>query len=223
MTLYSYCLLYDSGAAPNPYWNICTLVICKPQIRRVAKVGDWVVGLGSKNSELGNISNKVIYAMKITQKLTMQEYDRYCLSKLTGKIPDWQSNDYRKRVGDCIYDYSLSKKYPLQREGVHDETNSDTDLKGEYALLSNHFWYFGKNPELLPNNLLNISHSSPGHKSKANTSFTTQFVHWIESKKKIIGEPELKSKLMDKQDCRGACAYIDKVGNENDEIEVENR
>lgn len=33
-TLYTYCIPYDDGAAPNPYWGICTLVICKPVIRR---------------------------------------------------------------------------------------------------------------------------------------------------------------------------------------------
>ena len=49
-TLFTYCIPIDDGAAPNPYWGICTLVICKPVIRRVANVGDWVVGIGSKNS-----------------------------------------------------------------------------------------------------------------------------------------------------------------------------
>jgi len=45
-TLYTYCIPYDDGAAPNPYWGICTLVICKPVIRRTAEVGDWIVGTG---------------------------------------------------------------------------------------------------------------------------------------------------------------------------------
>ena len=40
--LYSYCLPYDDGAAPNPFWGTCTLVICKPAIRRTARVGDWI-------------------------------------------------------------------------------------------------------------------------------------------------------------------------------------
>jgi hypothetical protein len=46
-TLFTYCIPYDDGAAPNPFWGLCTLAICKPSIRRVAKEGDWVVGTGS--------------------------------------------------------------------------------------------------------------------------------------------------------------------------------
>lgn len=39
-SLFSYCIPVDDGAAPNPYWGICTLVICKPRIRLAADIGD---------------------------------------------------------------------------------------------------------------------------------------------------------------------------------------
>src|SRR5690349_17838620 len=86
MTLYSYCIPVDDGAAPNPFWGICTLAICKPVIRRVAKKGDWVVGTGSK--ELG-LENQVVYAMQITDVESMQQYDKHCSSELKEKIPIW--------------------------------------------------------------------------------------------------------------------------------------
>ena len=38
--LFTYVLAHDNGAAPNPFGGVCTLVICKPQIRRSAKEGD---------------------------------------------------------------------------------------------------------------------------------------------------------------------------------------
>src|SRR5262249_55154673 len=60
-TLFSYCIPYDFGSAPNPFWGLCTLAICKPDIRRTANVGDWVVGTGSAVSPIGNISGKVVY------------------------------------------------------------------------------------------------------------------------------------------------------------------
>src|SRR5437870_11983954 len=104
MTLYSYCLRYDHGAAPNPYWGYCTLVICKPAIRRHATCGDWIVGLGSVESPLGDISTSVVYAMKVTRPpLAMSEYDKFCSESLRNKIPDMHSPDFRRRVGDCIY------------------------------------------------------------------------------------------------------------------------
>lgn len=46
MRLFSYCIPVDDGAAPNPFWGVCTLAICKPAIRRVAEVGDWIAGVG---------------------------------------------------------------------------------------------------------------------------------------------------------------------------------
>lgn len=49
-TLFSYVIPHDGGSAPNPYFGICTLAICKPVIRRTAKVEDWVVGLGAKKN-----------------------------------------------------------------------------------------------------------------------------------------------------------------------------
>ena len=100
MRLFSYCLRYDVGAAPSPYWGLCTLTICKPAIRRAAQVGDWVVGLGSANLP-ENRSNQVVFTMKVTYKKTMAEYDQFCQAHLPGKIPQWQSRDYARRVGDC--------------------------------------------------------------------------------------------------------------------------
>ena len=49
--IYSYVLRYDDGAAPNPFWDLCTLTICKPGIRKGALVGDWVLGTGSKRAK----------------------------------------------------------------------------------------------------------------------------------------------------------------------------
>jgi hypothetical protein len=46
--LFSYTIPIDDGAVPNPFCGMCSLAICKPAIRRVAKQGDWVAGLGSR-------------------------------------------------------------------------------------------------------------------------------------------------------------------------------
>lgn len=76
MTLYSYIVPVDDGAAPNPFFGACTLVICKPRIRRVAKVGDWVVATGSKNAPgKRDLSGKVVYLMRVSLVMTMREYD----------------------------------------------------------------------------------------------------------------------------------------------------
>src|SRR5207302_2938500 len=105
-TLFSYCIPYDNGVAPNPFWGRCTLAICKPLIRRYAEVGDWVVGTGSVASPIGDISGMVVYAMLVTEKMTMKEYDRFTRSKLRRKIPLRNSTNPRRCCGDSIYDFS---------------------------------------------------------------------------------------------------------------------
>jgi hypothetical protein len=64
MRLFSYCIQTDDDAAPNPFWGLCTLTICKPVIRRVAEVGDWIVGIGSVNVDVDgeDFSGRLLYA-----------------------------------------------------------------------------------------------------------------------------------------------------------------
>ena len=221
MILYSYCLRYDDGAAPNPYWGTCTLVICKPAIRRTARMNDWVVGLGSTNSPLGDISASVVYAMKVTAIMTLKEYDAFCHQHLRNKIPDWSHREFARKVGDCIYEYSQRGK-PMLRPSVHNEGNRLTDLGGDNALLSNHFYYFGDKPLRLPKELLPIVHRTQGHKSRANSDYVDEFVSWIErlglEPCSLHGEPQLKSKIMQSHDCRGLCARQDREEDQDDRI-----
>ncbi|MGD0171414.1 MAG: hypothetical protein ABSB81_04730 [Halobacteriota archaeon] len=94
-SLYSYIVASDSGFAPNPFGEYCTLACCKPQIRRHASVGDWVVGSGSKRT-VGN--EKMVYAMRITEKLSFDEYAND--PRIRYKIP---SHAIIQERGDNIY------------------------------------------------------------------------------------------------------------------------
>jgi len=210
MKLYSYCLRYDHGAAPNPFWEICTLAICKPAIRRTAGIGDWIVGLGSANSPVGNVSDSVVYAMKVTDKRGFWGYDLFCQSNYPGKIPDWRNSDFKRRVGDCIYDFS-NGNLPKIRLSVHDEQNRKTDLSGEHILISNHFYYFGNKPEKLPESLRSIIHNQQGHKAGSNQPYLEEFIEWIEKfeKNKLYGDPQLKFEFEQNDDIRSKCAIRD--------------
>jgi Nucleotide modification associated domain 2 len=196
--IYSYILRYDDGAAPNPFWDICTLTICKPAIRRKAAVFDWVIGTGSKNADcndgkLHNLSDKLVFAMKITDRMNMAEYDSYCLQYLPKKIPDINSNDWRRKMGDCIYDYSDGQE-PLIRESVHNEANRKRDLSGLNALLSSHFYYFGEDAAPMPDDLLFLVKQNQGHKIIENAHLIERFENWIKQfqQKVIMGQPQLK-------------------------------
>ncbi|MCE7890298.1 MAG: hypothetical protein DYH12_11465 [Sorangiineae bacterium PRO1] len=186
-SIFSYCIPVDDGAAPNPFWGVCSLAICKPKIRKNAALHDWVVGTGSKNSPIGDISRSVVYAMRVTKRVTMRDYDRIARTELPGKLPDWDNSDFRRRVGDSIYDFSTTPA--TIRRSVHNERNRDRDLGGEYVLLSTHFYYFGDQPVLLPPDLRGIIKQGQGHRRVRDADVIDRFVGWIESLDLVRGEP----------------------------------
>lgn len=178
MTLYSYTVRVDDGAAPNPFRGLCTLAICKPGIRRTARKGDWIAGLGSKNPQGGtDLSGKLVYAMQVREVVSMADYDRLAPSRWPHRLPSVTSADLSERLGDCIYDFSGAT--PVQRLGVHGRGNVQTDLSGENVLISDDFYYFGSRAIGLPADLLPICHQTQGHKSSSNAARAKRFVSWI--------------------------------------------
>lgn len=177
--LFTYIIPIDDGAAPNPYWGTCTLNICKPGIRRVAKLGDWIAGFGSKDAPSGNLSGRLVYAMEVTDILSMQNYDLYTRRFLPDKIPTFAKPDVKSRLGDAIYDFYLSP--PTQRKSVHLPSNQATDLSGKNCLLSNNFVYFGCNSIETPASLKPIIYQGRGHRSTKNDSYVMEFAEWIKT------------------------------------------
>jgi hypothetical protein len=177
--LFTYTIPVDDGAAPNPFRGMCSLAICKPGIRRVATIGDWVAGLGSKNAHSGDLSRRLVYAMRVDEVLSLEKYDRQAGVRWPHRIPDVQSADMSERLGDCIYDYSGRSTNPAQRRSVHRAGNMETDLSGENALISWDFYYFGNHAIKLPDDLLPVCHQTQGHRSDANAPYVDRFVGWI--------------------------------------------
>lgn len=135
------------------------------------------MGTGSRRSPIGDISGRVVYAMRISQTMSMREYDLFVREHCPNKIPEWGQHDLKRRLGDAIYDFSY--KPPRLRPSVHDKSNRNRDLGGKRALLSNHFFYFGDQPVPLHKELRGIVHQGPGHRSKLNEPYVDSFVEWI--------------------------------------------
>lgn len=211
--IYSYCIPIDDGAAPNPYWDYCTLTICKPVIRRMAKTGDWVVGVGSKNVDGKSYEGKLVYAMKVTHKEKMSDYDDFVTNNCPNKIPAWNNPVYERNVGDAIYDFSIAGIG--QRLGVHGIKNKNTDLNGKFALISNHFYYFGDRAVDIPAKFKSIIKQGQGHKSKSNITIESDFINWIGSNgfklNALVGSPQINVKKNKERSCkiRSDCAKTD--------------
>jgi hypothetical protein len=198
-SFYSYVIRHDNGAAPNPFWGLCTLTICKPDIRRTSNIPDWVIGTGSKNSRLEDgktydFSDSLVFAMKISRKLSLEEYDIFCKKSLVKKIPKWFNRDVRLRLGDCIYDYGDKNELPTLRKGVHTIENMKRDLGGKHSLLSKHFYYFGQEPRQIPQYLKHIIKRGRKHLVNDDEVTIKKFENWISrfSKNKLYAKPQLQ-------------------------------
>lgn len=212
MKLISYTLAGDDGAAPNPFWGLCTLAIRKPSIRLAAEVDDWVVGLGSAQSPIGDISDSIVFAMKVTGKMSLEEYDQFCKTFIPKKKPDWRSRDYRMRMGDCIYNY-ISPENIKMRTGIHRENNMEKDLGGRFALVSKQFYYFGDKPVRLPEELRNLKDPGKAHQTHEDPALLESFVRWVETMdiipNKVLGEPQLKQQYSREKELQAICSLRD--------------
>jgi hypothetical protein len=116
--------------------------------------------------------------MKVTAKLNFAEYDKWCQLHLPTKLPLWDASaSFERNVGDCIYFYdgAIAK----QRKSVHSAGDMERDLGGKFVLLSEEFYYFGRNAVELPLQLQHIRHPWVGHRSKKNGPFEKQVVNWL--------------------------------------------
>jgi len=108
-------------------------------------------------------------------------------------MPNWRGGDWRRKLGDAVYDYSELPPQ-VRKGGPHGLEHREHDLKGEYALLSEHFYYFGDKPRTLPDHLLGIIKLGQGHRGPANAPYLKPFMEWIESLElqpnRLYGNPQ---------------------------------
>ena len=194
---YFYLIARDYGFAPNPFYGFCTLACCKSQIRKKAKKGDWVIGLGSKALKC---RGEVIFAMKVTEILTFNEYytdKRFFLKKPSVK------GSLKTMHGDNVY-HKNSKGQWIQDDCHHNHENKEIrcqnikmDTKEDRVLISKHFFYFGNKPLSESNRLFdNIKRKTntlgPGIKYNGLEEEGKELVKFLTKKKKknfIYGEP----------------------------------
>jgi hypothetical protein len=219
-TLYTYIVKTDQGSAPNPFYGICTLAICKPKIRKGAQIGDWVAGFTSKRS--GQEPGRLVYVMRVDDILTLRDYDILCRAARPGgafanRIPDLRSTDRQRHKGDCVWDYSSAIGDPIIRPSVHTEKSRDRDLGGKNVLIATRYWYFGDRAKPLDGrrNLAPIVPTTQGHRGPLNREYASRFIDWIESLALcpgMHGNPEHFGALGDCDDCEPEMGEDDKDG-----------
>ncbi|HGY9628799.1 TPA: hypothetical protein ACOJQA_000572 [Pseudomonas putida] len=144
--IHSYVVRYDSGFAPNPFYGYCTLATCKPNIRRSADIGDWVVGSGS-NDRTVRRGGRLVYAMRVTEAMTFDEYGAD--PRFEYKMP-YRNGSRKQSCGDNIYFRAAPGAAWQQRDSFHSRPNGTLnpdhvtrDTGVNRVLISNDFVYFG--------------------------------------------------------------------------------
>lgn len=187
--LYSYVVRYDSGFAPNPFYGICTLATCKPDIRKAAETGDWVVGTGSADRRIGR-GGFLVFAMRVTETLPLREYwhdprFRRKRSNLRGST--------KHASGDNIYCWNARQKrweqldsYHSQADGSPHEAHIRRDTSVDRVLVSTDFVYFGGHGPQIPHAFrrykgIDICKQGQGRKIVSNLDLIRDFEAWIRS------------------------------------------
>ncbi len=199
MKIYSYVVHHDYGLAPNPFGLYCTLTVCKTKIRRSnnLKIGDWIIGTGSKNIEdvTGfKCLNHLVYAMKISEKILIEDYwndERFQYKKpiINGSLVSMYGDNIYYKKEDGTWG-QVDSAHSLN-EGLQNETHTTTDTDGKYALISEEFYYFGDNCPLIPNELIDVCKKGIGEKTITQQDIVDAFVSWISENfsQGISGDP----------------------------------
>ncbi|MBS1687462.1 MAG: hypothetical protein JSS96_01960 [Bacteroidetes bacterium] len=182
-SVYIYVVDRDFGFAPNPFHGICTLATCKPRIRNSAGANDWIFGVGGARLKS---AGKCIFAMKITQKVTFNEY--WENPEFKNKKPV-RNGSKKMLLGDNIYYYLEEERRWTQAfshhsnaDGTINEYNLNRDTQSKNVLISKHFYYFGIAAVVLPNDIMtNLGYKNGVGHRKYTIEEAQPLVTWLES------------------------------------------
>lgn len=140
MRVHTYVIATDAGSAPNYDPPFVTLAVCKPRIRRKARIGDLVLAFTGRS--VGPEPHAVCWAGVVSEILDFSQYwnDRRFAVKKPGRtdVPD----NFYKPTGDGGFKW--------QPNPVHGPEALGHDTGGRYVLVMNPAWRFGAMGPLLP-------------------------------------------------------------------------
>jgi hypothetical protein len=179
--LYSYVVARDFGFAPNPFFGWCTLATCKPNIRRIAQPGDWVVGIGSAAKRQ---PSKLVYVMRVAETMTFNEY--WQDPRFAQKKPHLDGS-MKQAFGDNIYHRVASDQPWVQENSHHSHPDGTTnplnvanDTQADRVLIANDFIYWGGNGPAIPAGFSQFF-VRRGHKSNFTPRAIEEFLAWCHS------------------------------------------
>ncbi len=189
MRIFSYVVARDYGFAPNPFHGFCTLATCKPQIRKHANVGDYIVGITPRD-----MGNKICYVMEVGSKVSFDEY--WEGEQYQAKKPRLNMS-YKYSFGDNIYHrksdgtWHQENSHHTNEDGSPIQENIDADTgTTDNVLIGSNFSYWGKDAVDLPPEF-NALIVARAHKCEFSREFVDSFLVWYRGQiKGQISTPE---------------------------------
>jgi hypothetical protein len=157
-------------------------------------IGSWIFGSGSVKLKT---LNKLIYAMRVDEIITMEEYwndSRFSYKKPiipNGSLPQvYGDNFYHKDInGNWIQENSAHSN----NEGLLNESHLARDVSGNNVLISLNFFYFGRNAITIPAEFIEVIFTKGRNWAYAKPEESIiSFIEWLSKthEKNIIhGDP----------------------------------
>lgn len=185
----------DYGFAPNPFYGACTLATCKPDIRKHASVGDWIIGTGSK--EKGR-QRYLVYAMRVSEAMIFNEY--WEDARFQRKKPNLRGS-LKQAFGDNIYfrdgegQWQQLNSHHSYDDGKPNSHNITNDTRADRVLLGTEYAYWGGSGPEIPQEFSDYAGydvcAGRGYKCNFPESLASDFIAWLHSleEKGYLGTP----------------------------------
>ena len=178
--LFTYVVAHDTGFAPNPFHGFCTLAVCKPRIRKGAKIGDWIIGTGSGAQGKGRGGN-IVFAMRVTEDMAFDQY--WNDPRFRDKRPDLNPEvPLEWAFGDCFY-YRCAEdptKWCQIPAGHCEHSSLEHDTSVDRVLISDDFVYWGGEGPALPEfRCIDLRKRGPAHRCNFPDDVVDEVVAWI--------------------------------------------
>lgn len=192
--IYRYVIDHDKGFAPNPFFKICTLACCKPQIRQHAAVGDVIVGYGPAKHGL---SGQIMYWMIVDEIIQFDDY--WHDPRFRSKRPR-MGGSLMLSYGDNIYHRDPESGYWIQEPSFHSDPNSlngrgnllrDTGTT-DRVLIGRDYAYWGPNGPRPPEVFNDFVKTGRGHEHNSEDEYLKEtFIAWLQGipDRGLIHEP----------------------------------
>ena len=186
MKLYSYVVDHDYGFAPNPFFGVCTLATCKPQIREHASVGDYIVGTGcARRKRQGTL----VYVMRVVEITTYDAY--WCDPRFECKRPCLRGSK-KQAFGDNIYHRDQQTGQWYQENSFHsfadgnpNPRNVEHDTRSERVLIGVDYAYWGGTGSEIPARFRSFEGDDicarRGHRVNFPQGLAAEFLAWVRS------------------------------------------